>query len=58
MPALRGAAAAGIPVLTIDFASDPRDAAGVYASAQAERFVAYVTARTRAGLTTTPPPGL
>lgn len=58
LPALRGAVSAGIPVMTLDFASDANDAAEVYAGARAERFIAYVTERLEDGLTKTPPPGL
>jgi endo-alpha-1,4-polygalactosaminidase (GH114 family) len=58
LPALRTAAAAGIPVFTIDFAADQKDADTVYAEARKDRFIAYVTPRIDVGLTKTPPPGL
>ncbi|MBV8074433.1 MAG: hypothetical protein JO140_03310 [Candidatus Eremiobacteraeota bacterium] len=58
LPALRGAAAAGIPVFTIDFAEGPVDAESVYKAAVDEHFIAYVTTGLQAGLSKTPPPGL
>lgn len=50
--------AAGIPVLCVDYAADPANAADAYDRAAANGYIPYVSRRPLDRLTETPPPGL